>query len=47
LTASRMGIPRCDPAPMIGQQTADICRELLGLSDDEIKALVDVGALDG
>lgn len=47
LTASRMGIPRCGPAPMIGEHTAEICRELLGLTDDEIKALVDAGALDG
>jgi crotonobetainyl-CoA:carnitine CoA-transferase CaiB-like acyl-CoA transferase len=47
LTASRMGIPRCEPAPMIGQHTADICRELLRLNDDQIKALVDAGALDG
>jgi benzylsuccinate CoA-transferase BbsF subunit len=47
LTATRMGIPRCGPAPMLGEHTAAICRELLGLSDDEIKALVDAGALDG
>jgi len=47
LTATRMGAPRCGPAPMIGEHTAEICRELLGMSDDDIKTLVDAGALDG
>lgn len=29
------------PAPMLGQHTEEICRELLGMSDDEIKRLLD------
>ncbi len=44
--ASGMGVPRCDPAPMPGQHTAEICRELLGLDDAAIAELVAAGAID-
>jgi crotonobetainyl-CoA:carnitine CoA-transferase CaiB-like acyl-CoA transferase len=43
---TRMGSPRCGPAPLPGQHTAEICRELLGLDDAEIARLVAAGALD-
>jgi crotonobetainyl-CoA:carnitine CoA-transferase CaiB-like acyl-CoA transferase len=43
---SSMGVPRCDPAPMPGEHTADICRELLGLDDAAIAGLVTAGAID-
>ncbi len=43
---SSMGRPRCDPAPMPGQHTSDICRELLGLDDAAIADLVAAGAVD-
>jgi crotonobetainyl-CoA:carnitine CoA-transferase CaiB-like acyl-CoA transferase len=44
--AAQMGPPRCDPAPMLGQHTAEICRELLGSDDTEIARLVALGAID-
>jgi crotonobetainyl-CoA:carnitine CoA-transferase CaiB-like acyl-CoA transferase len=44
--APEMGVPRCDPAPMPGQHTAEICRELLGLDDDGVAALVASGAIE-
>ena len=43
---TRMGSPRCGPAPLPGEQSAEILRELLGLTDAEIEALVAAGALD-
>ena len=43
---SLMGRPRCGPAPMPGQHTAQVCRELLGLDDDGIARLVASGAID-
>ncbi len=45
-TGSRMGPPRCEPAPLMGQHTVEICRDLLGLDDAEIARLVGTGALD-
>ncbi|GAA4327599.1 hypothetical protein GCM10023144_12360 [Pigmentiphaga soli] len=33
------------PAPLLGQHTREVCRELLGLADDEIAALEADGAL--
>jgi crotonobetainyl-CoA:carnitine CoA-transferase CaiB-like acyl-CoA transferase len=45
-TAPRMGRPRCDPAPLPGQHTAEICRELLGADDAELARLAGVGAID-
>ena len=35
-----------EPAPMLGQHTRDIARELLGLSDDEIEALMAEGVIE-
>jgi crotonobetainyl-CoA:carnitine CoA-transferase CaiB-like acyl-CoA transferase len=43
---SSMGVPRCDPAPMPGEHTAEVCRELLGLDDAAIAELVAAGAID-
>jgi crotonobetainyl-CoA:carnitine CoA-transferase CaiB-like acyl-CoA transferase len=45
-TGSRLGSPRCGPAPAIGAHDAAICRELLGLGPDDVRRLVDIGALD-
>ncbi len=39
-TGSRFGSPRCDPAPLTSQHTAEICRDILGLDDTEIARLV-------
>jgi crotonobetainyl-CoA:carnitine CoA-transferase CaiB-like acyl-CoA transferase len=46
LAAPQMGTPRCDPAPMPGQHTVEICKELLGLDGSDIEGLVAAGALD-
>jgi crotonobetainyl-CoA:carnitine CoA-transferase CaiB-like acyl-CoA transferase len=35
-----------DPAPMLGEHTRDVARTLLGLSDDEIQALIDEGVIE-
>ena len=37
------GVPKFEstPAPMLGQHTEEICREVFGMSDDEIKRLLD------
>ena len=40
---SAAGVPK--PAPMLGQHTEEICRELLGLSKIEIEQLAGEGAL--
>jgi crotonobetainyl-CoA:carnitine CoA-transferase CaiB-like acyl-CoA transferase len=45
-TGTRAGSPRCFPAPLPGQHTAEICRELLGLDAAAIARLVSAGALD-
>ena len=44
--APRMGTPRCDPAPLPGQHTVEICKDLLGLDGSDIEGLVGAGALD-
>jgi crotonobetainyl-CoA:carnitine CoA-transferase CaiB-like acyl-CoA transferase len=44
--AARMGQPRCEPAPLPGQHTAQICRELLGMDDAELAHLAAQGAID-
>jgi crotonobetainyl-CoA:carnitine CoA-transferase CaiB-like acyl-CoA transferase len=44
--AARMGVPRCEPAPLPGQHTAEVCRELLGLDDGAISGLAEAGAID-
>lgn len=46
-TGQRLGNPRCDSAPLLGEHTEEICRELLGLNSQEIRALHGVGAIDG
>jgi benzylsuccinate CoA-transferase BbsF subunit len=33
------------PAPLLGEHTEYVCKELLGLSDDEIADLLVAGAL--
>ena len=33
-------------APRLGEHTREICRELLGMQDDEIERLVELGALE-
>jgi len=38
--------PRCGPAPLPGQHSRELCRELLGLDDRAIDQLVARGALD-
>jgi crotonobetainyl-CoA:carnitine CoA-transferase CaiB-like acyl-CoA transferase len=45
-TAPLMGAPRCDPAPMIGEHTVEVLRELLGADDAEIDRLVATRAID-
>ena len=42
----RMPDSRLEPAPLAGQQTRDIARRLLGLSDEEIGALTEDGVLE-
>jgi benzylsuccinate CoA-transferase BbsF subunit len=42
---SRTPVVLSRPAPLLGQHTAEICRELLGLTDAQIAALVEEGAL--
>ncbi len=43
---SNMTPPRIEAAPILGQHTREICRELLGLGDDEIEALIGSGAIE-
>jgi benzylsuccinate CoA-transferase BbsF subunit len=45
-TAPQMGTPRCEPAPLPGQHTVEICKELLGLDGSDIERLIAAGALD-
>jgi benzylsuccinate CoA-transferase BbsF subunit len=42
---SRSSAGEARPAPLLGQHTQDICRELLGLEGDDIAQLVSDGAL--
>jgi crotonobetainyl-CoA:carnitine CoA-transferase CaiB-like acyl-CoA transferase len=42
---SRSSAGEARPAPLLGQHTQDICRELLGLDGDDIAQLVSDGAL--
>jgi crotonobetainyl-CoA:carnitine CoA-transferase CaiB-like acyl-CoA transferase len=43
---TRLPEPRLAPAPLLAEQTRPICRELLGLSDAEIDALIAEGVLE-
>jgi crotonobetainyl-CoA:carnitine CoA-transferase CaiB-like acyl-CoA transferase len=38
--------PIVGPAPLLGEHTRDVARELLGLSDAEIQALIDEGVIE-
>jgi crotonobetainyl-CoA:carnitine CoA-transferase CaiB-like acyl-CoA transferase len=38
--------PIVGPAPLLGEHTREVAREILGLSDDEIQALIDAGVLE-
>jgi crotonobetainyl-CoA:carnitine CoA-transferase CaiB-like acyl-CoA transferase len=46
LTGTRMGSPTCDPAPALSQHTAQICRELLGMDESAVQAMVEAGSVD-
>ena len=46
LTGSRMGSPRCGPAPALSQHTAQILHDLLGIDAEGVAALVRGGAID-
>ena len=39
-TGSRMGPVRIEQAPMIGEHTREICRDLIGMDEEEIERLV-------
>ena len=43
---SEVKLPPSRPAPLLGQHTAEICRELLKMSDGEIEQLKEQGALE-
>ena len=38
-------LPEYRPAPLLGEHTQWVCREILGLSDDEIRELTEAGVL--
>jgi benzylsuccinate CoA-transferase BbsF subunit len=42
---SGVTFPQSTPAPMLGQHTDEICRDLLKMSDEEIRRLLDEGIL--
>jgi crotonobetainyl-CoA:carnitine CoA-transferase CaiB-like acyl-CoA transferase len=42
----RIAPPQIRPAPLMGADTRDICRSLLGMSDDEIDGLLSEGVLE-
>ena len=44
--ASAMPRPTIGPAPALGQHTREIARDLLGLSDDRVEALLSAGVLE-
>ncbi len=43
---SDIALPPSTPAPLLGQHTEEICRELLGMSALEIQRLIEKGVLD-
>jgi crotonobetainyl-CoA:carnitine CoA-transferase CaiB-like acyl-CoA transferase len=44
--ASDLPEPIVRPAPRLGEHTREVVREILGLSDDEIQALIDEGVIE-
>jgi crotonobetainyl-CoA:carnitine CoA-transferase CaiB-like acyl-CoA transferase len=44
--ATGMPSPRAMPAPALGEHTREICRDVLGLDDAAVDALVAAGALE-
>jgi len=38
--------PRIEAAPLLGQHTRRICRDLIGLSEAEIDALLEAGIVE-
>ena len=42
---SGLAVVPSTPAPLLGQHTCDVCRDLLGLSESEIGALQSEGVL--
>ena len=45
-SGTRMGSPRCTPAPMIGEHTAEVLDELLDVDAAALDALVASGAVE-
>jgi benzylsuccinate CoA-transferase BbsF subunit len=43
---SNTTLPPSRPAPLLGQHTDEICRELLGMPAEEIRRLKEEGVLD-
>jgi crotonobetainyl-CoA:carnitine CoA-transferase CaiB-like acyl-CoA transferase len=46
LFGTRLPEPLLSSAPLLGQHTRPVCRDLLGLSDQEIDALIAQGVLE-
>lgn len=42
-----IGQPRLSPAPLMGADTREVCKDLLGMSDEEIDGLLAEGVLEG
>jgi crotonobetainyl-CoA:carnitine CoA-transferase CaiB-like acyl-CoA transferase len=45
-TGSRMAWPSIGPAPLVGEHTRDICRDLLGMDEERIEALIAARSLE-
>lgn len=45
-TGTHFGTPRCEPAPALGADTAEVLQRLLGLDDEARAALVVAGAIE-
>lgn len=43
---SRMAPPVITAAPLVGEHTREVCRDLLGMPDDEIERLVQAVVLE-
>jgi crotonobetainyl-CoA:carnitine CoA-transferase CaiB-like acyl-CoA transferase len=43
---SLMAEPVIGPAPLVGEHTREVCRDLLGMAEDDIERLVAAGALE-